>query len=541
MTTADYDVIIVGAGFGGLCALAELRKHGLSARVLEQGGGVGGTWYWNRYPGARCDSESIYYMFTDWFSKEILAEWTWSERFAAQAEIRAYLEFVTEKMDLRRDIQFNTCVESCVYDEESNTWWITPQDGVGVTSRYLITAVGCISARNVPPWPGLDRFAGEWFHTGAWPHEPVNLCGKRVAVIGTGSSGVQVIPEIAKVASRLYVFQRAANYVLPARNRRLAAEYVKEIKADYKNIWQKARATGFGLPFQVANRRAQDFSEDERARIYQDAWDKGGFHIGLGTFSDLLVNKESNDTVTAFFLDKMSKAVDDPALVELLAPKDHPFFTKRPPMHDDYYQVFKRENVSLIDVRAAPIEEITQAGVQTADREYAVDVIVFATGFDAMTGSLFALSIQGKDGQTLQSKWADGPRTYLGMMTTGFPNLFMITGPQSPSVLSNVPVSIEQNVQWIGNLLAHLRLSGFDYVEATEHAEENWVSHHNELAQATLLPLANSWWVGANIPGKPRTVYPYVGGVDQYGAKCADVAAKGYEGLALEAQSVPKR
>ena len=530
---ADFDAIIVGAGFAGLYMLHSLRTMGLSVRVYEQGGGVGGTWYWNRYPGARCDSESVYYMFSDHLSEEILGEWNWSERYAAQPEILRYLEFVTDKMDLRRNIQFNAKVISAVYDSERNSWDLRLEDGSTSSARFLVTAVGCLSFTNTPEFPGIETFGGESYHTGAWPHEGVDFTGQRVAVIGTGATAVQAIPEIAKQAAHVWVFQRTPNYDMPGRNRPLAPDYAAQVKAAYKDLWQKARESGFGLPYQVAERSAVDYSPEERERIFEAAWAKGGFYMGLETFSDFLVNKESNNTVSEFVRGKIREVVKDPAVGELLAPKDHPFFTKRPPLENGYYQTFNRDNVTLLDVRGAPIEEITPRGVRTGGREYEVDAIVFATGFDAMTGALFGMGITGRDGLKLQDKWEDGPRTYLGLTTRGFPNLFVITGPQSPSVLSNMPVVIEQNVEWIAGVIDYMRTHGLNVAEPAQDAEDRWVEHHNEVAAATLLLGTDSWWVGANIPGKPRTLYPYVGGVGTFRVICHEVAEKGYEGLVL--------
>jgi cation diffusion facilitator CzcD-associated flavoprotein CzcO len=535
--STDFDAVVVGAGFGGLYMLQNLRQLDMSVKVFERGGGVGGTWYWNRYPGARCDSESVYYMFSDHFSQQVLDEWSWSERFAAQPEILEYLNFVTDKMDLRRDIQFDTAVTAAVYDEENNRWEITTDDGAHITARFLVTAVGCISTTNLPPFPGLESFTGETYHTGAWPHEPVDFTGKRVAVIGTGATGVQAIPEIAKQAEELWVFQRTPNYDIPARNAPLDDEYVEEVKAEYPQLWEKARASGFGLPYQVIEGSAAEAPSDERQERYQRAWDKGGFYIGLETYSDFLVNKESNDTISEFIRARIRETVHDPATAELLAPSNHPFFTKRPPLETGYYEAYNREHVTLVDINSEPIESITAKGVRTANREYEVDAIVFATGFDAMTGTLFKMGIKGRDGLKLEKKWADGPSTYLGLTTHGFPNLFMITGPQSPSVLSNMPVAIEQNAEWIAGLIGHMRAADLDYCEADDDAERRWVEHHNEIADATLLLGTNSWWVGANIPGKPRTLYPYVGGVGPFRDICADVAGKGYEGFTLTARA----
>ena len=538
---AELDAIIVGAGFSGLYMLYSLRELGLSARVLEQGGGVGGTWYWNRYPGARCDSESVYYMFSDHMSREILDEWNWSERYAAQPEILRYLEFVTDKMDLRKDIQFNAKVTAAAYDAGRNRWDVTLEDGGTLSARFLVTAVGCLSATNTPKFPGLDTFEGQSYHTGTWPHEGVDFTGKRVAVIGTGATGVQAVPEIAKQAAHVYVFQRTPNYDIPGRNKPLQADYAGRVKADYPDLWQKARLSGFGLPYAVEERSATDFTPEERQPIFEAAWAKGGFYMGLETFSDYLVSKESNDTVSEFIRGKIREMIKDPAVGELLAPKDHPFFTKRPPLENGYYESFNRDNVTLLDARSVPIEEITPRGVRTGEREYEVDAIVYATGFDAMTGTLFGMGITGRDGLRLRDKWADGPRTFLGLTTHGFPNLFVITGPQSPSVLSNMPVAIEQNVEWIAGLIEYMRGHDLDVAEPAREAEDKWVAHHDEVAAATLLLGTDSWWVGANIPGKPRTLYPYVGGVGPFRLICQEVADKGYEGLVLTRCPTPFR
>jgi cyclohexanone monooxygenase len=533
---AEFDAVIVGAGFSGLYMLHSLRQLGLSARVLEQGGGVGGTWYWNRYPGARCDSESVYYMFSDRMSREILDEWNWSERYAAQPEILRYLEFVTDKMDLRKDIQFNAKVAAAAYDAGRNRWDVTLEDGSAMSARFLITAVGCLSATNTPKFPGAVTFEGQSYHTGAWPHEGVDFSGKRVAVIGTGATAVQAVPEIAKQAAHVYVFQRTPNYDIPGRNKPLQADYAARVKADYPDLWQKARLSGFGLPYEVEERSAVDFTPEERQPIFEAAWAKGGFYMGLETFSDYLVSQESNATVSEFIRGKIREMIKDPAVGELLAPKDHPFFTKRPPLENGYYESFNRGNVTLLDARSVPIQEITPRGVRTGEREYEVYAIVYATGFDAMTGTLFGMGITGRDGLRLRDKWADGPRTFLGLTAHGFPNLFVITGPQSPSVLSNMPVAIEQNVEWIAGLIEYMRGHDLDVAEPAREAEDKWVAHHDEVAAATLLLGTDSWWVGANIPGKPRTLYPYVGGVGPFRVICQEVADKGYEGLVLTRQ-----
>ena len=539
MTTQQtaFDAVVVGAGFAGLYMLHCLRELGLSARVYEAGGDVGGTWYWNRYPGARCDSESIYYGFSERLSEDILQEWTWSERYAAQPEILRYLNHVADTLDLRRDIQFNTRVRAAAYDEARNRWEITTEDAA-VTATYLITAVGCLSAENLPPFEGIDTFQGQWYHTGRWPHEAVDFTGQRVAVIGTGATAVQVVPEVAKQAAQVYVFQRTANYDLAGQNRPLDPAYVREVKAHYKEIWETARASAFGFPYGVLDRSALAVSPEERQRIYEEGWAVGGFHFLFDTFSDLIFDKEANDTAAEFVRAKIRATVHDADVAELLAPKDHPISTKRPPLEHGYYEAFNRDNVTLVDIRRAPIQTITAHGVRTADREYAVDSIIFATGFDAMTGSLTRMDIRGRGGLSLKEKWAAGPRTYLGVATRGFPNMFMITGPQSPSVLSNMPVSIEQHGDWIADCLSYLRAHGVNSIEPTLDAEDRWVAHVAEVAAATLLPLADSWWVGANIPGKPRQLYAYIGGVGPYRTRCDEVAANGYEGFALVVHSM---
>ncbi|HEX4356636.1 MAG TPA: NAD(P)/FAD-dependent oxidoreductase [Pseudonocardia sp.] len=527
----ELDAVVVGAGFSGLYMLHRLRDTlGLSARVFEAAGDVGGTWYWNRYPGARCDSESYFYSFSDRLSEDLLREWTWSERFAPQPEILSYLQHVADRYDLRRDIRFNTRVVAAEYDERTGRWVVRTDDGGQVTAKFLITAVGCLSTTNLPDFPGRDSFRGDWHHTGLWPHEGVDFTGKRVAVIGTGATAVQAIPEIAEQAARVYVLQRTPNYDIAGGNRPMTAEDGDRIKADYREIWRATRETAFGFPYDVADRAALSVSEQERQRIFAEAWEHGGFRLGT-TFNDLLLDLEANETASEFLRARIRERVSDPAVAELLSPRDHPFFTKRPPLENGYYETFNRDNVTLVNVRSSPIREITPTGVRTADAEYEVDSIVYATGFDAMTGTLFKLGIRGRGGLDLRQKWAQGPRTYLGLATHGFPNLFLITGPQSPSVLSNMPVSIEQHVDWVTDCLRHLRDTGHDTIEALPAAEDDWVDHHNEISEATLLPMANSWWVGANIPGKPRNLYPYAGGVGTYRTICAEVAARDYDGF----------
>ena len=532
-TTGPLDAIVVGSGFSGLYMLHRLRDTlGMSALVLESADDVGGTWYWNRYPGARCDSESYFYSFSDRLSTDLLDEWTWSERFAAQPEILRYLQHVADRFDLRRDIRFHTTVVAATWDEASTRWLVDIDDGTRLSARFLVTAVGCLSTTNLPEFPGRDDFRGDWYHTGLWPHEGVDFIGKRVAVIGTGATGVQLIPEIAEQAEHVTVFQRTPNYDIAGGNRPITAEDDRKIKDDYQQIWARTRETAFGFPYDAPNRTALSVPDDERQKIFEDAWAKGGFRLGT-TFNDLLLDADANETAAEFLRNKIRERVRDPEIAEMLAPKDHPFFSKRPPLENGYYETFNRENVTLIDIRTSPIEAITPTGVRTVDGEYDADTIVYATGFDAMTGTLLRLNITGRNGLTLAQKWSEGARTYLGVASHGFPNLFMITGPQSPSVLSNMPVSIEQHVDWITDCLRRLNERGVERIEPTLAAEDTWVAHHQEVTAATLLPRANSWWVGANIPGKPRGLYPYVGGVGVYRGICDDVAAKDYEGFEL--------
>jgi cation diffusion facilitator CzcD-associated flavoprotein CzcO len=527
----ELDAVVIGAGFSGLYMLYRLRELGLSVRVYEMADGVGGTWYWNRYPGARCDSESYYYSYS--FSDEIQQEWEWTCRYPEQPEILRYLNYVTDKLDLRRDIQFNTRVSGAVFDERTSKWDIDTNGGRRVSAKFLITAVGCLSAAQVPNIQGLETFRGEWYHTGQWPHEGVDFTGKRVGIIGTGSSGIQAIPVIAEQADHLTVFQRTPNFTVPAKNAPLTADFQRQVKASYPAIRQKVRESIFGMPLDPAEKSALEASPEERNRQYQSCWDYGGFKFFLSSYNDLIVNKEANDTAAEFVRAKIREIVKDPATAEKLSPRSYPIGTKRPPIDTDYYETFNRDNVTLVDIRSAPIQAITPQGIRTQDKEYQLDCIVFATGFDAMTGALFNLGIRGRGNIALRDQWADGPHTYLGVATAGFPNLFMITGPGSPSVLSNMPASIEQHVEWIADCIQYLRRLDLDQIEPTEEAQATWVAHVNEVADATLFPQADSWYMGANVPGKPRVFLPYAGGVGAYRQLCADIAVKGYEGFAV--------
>ncbi len=528
----DHDAIIIGAGFSGLYQLHLLRDHhGLSTLVIEAGEEVGGTWYWNRYPGARCDSESYYYSYS--FSKELQEDWDWSERYPEHGEIRRYLNHVADRFALRSDILLGTRVKSAIFDEATESWVVTTDTGERFTAQFLITAVGCLSSANVPKLDGLDSFAGQWFHTGHWPKETVDFAGKRVGLIGTGSTGIQATPVLAEAAAHLTVFQRTANYSVPARNGPVDQAFRDEVRANYAAIRDKARASTNGHPFEVHDVSALSVSEEERMRRYEDAWEAGGLRF-RAAFNDILRDKEANETASAFIRAKIKQVVKDPAVAEMLTPTDHPFATKRPPIDSNYFETFNRDNVTLVDLKATPVVAITPVGIRTTAGEHPLDVIVFATGFDALTGPLLAIDIRGRGGRLLRDDWAAGPRTYLGLQTAGYPNMFTITGPGSPSVLTNMPVAIEQHAQWIADCISHLRAHGLHHIEAEPEAADAWVKHVNEAAEATLLPMASSsWYLGANVPGKPRVFMPYAGGMAHYAATCDAVAAEGYRGFAL--------
>jgi cyclohexanone monooxygenase len=529
MPDRDFDAVIVGAGFGGLYMLHRLRGMGFSARVFEAGGGVGGTWYWNRYPGARCDVESVQYSYQ--FDETLQQEWEWTERYAAQPEILKYANHVADRFDLRRDIQFNTRVNVAKYDEHRATWIVETSDGKQTTAAYCIMATGCLSAPNLPKFKGLESFEGERYHTGYWPHEEVDFTGKRVAIIGTGSSAVQSIPIIARQATHLYVFQRTPNYAVPAHNAPLDPEYVKRVKADYPNMRARAKQTVTGIDFDYSDRAALEETPEARRHEYDRRWNHGGLWF-LGAFKDLLIDQEANDTAAEYVRGKVREKVKDPKLAELLAPKNT-IGCKRLCVDIGYYETFNRDNVTLIDVSQSPVEEITRHGVKAKGQEYKVDALVLATGFDAMTGALNRIDIRGRGGRTLKEKWSEGPRTYLGVAAEGFPNLFTITGPGSPSVLTNMLPTIEQHVEFIAGILAYMRDRGLEQIEPSPAAEEEWGGHVNEMAGRTLRYTCNSWYLGVNIPGKPRVFMPYIGGFPRYIETCTEVAAGGYQGFEL--------
>ena len=527
-----YDAIVVGAGLGGLYVLHRLREMGLRVRVFEAGSGVGGTWFWNRYPGARCDIESMEYSYS--FSDELQQEWKWPERYGTQSEILRYINHVAERFDLLRDIQLNTRVVSAVFDAAVNRWTVTTDKGEAASANYCVMASGNLSTPCVPNFKGIESFQGKWYHSGLWPHEGVDFTGQRVAVVGTGSSGVQMIPPIASQAKHLHVFQRTANFSLPARNAPLEPETERRHKAEYA----ERRRAAFDTPFAISGhppptQSALEATPEERQHSYETKWQAGGSISFLFAYTDLLLSKEANETASEFVRQKIRGIVRDPQVAELLAPKDHPLGTKRLCLDTNYYETYNRDNVTLVNARAAPIEEITPAGLRTSEAGYEFDALVFATGFDAMTGALAEIDVRLKSGETLQEKWSAGPRTYLGMLVAGFPNMFLITGPGSPGVKSQMILAIEQHTDWIVDCLKHMRANGLNRVEADLTAETAWVEHVNEIADKTLYPLANSWYIGANIPGKPRVFMPYVGGFHVYKKRCDAVARSGYEGLKL--------
>lgn len=548
-----FDVIVVGAGFAGLYMVHRLRGLGFTVRAFEAGDGVGGTWYWNRYPGARCDVESLEYSYQ--FSEELQQEWSWSERYAGQPEILRYANHVADRFDLRRDIEFNRRVVSARFEEEDSRWRIEvappdgaaagPFDGNGagrsngkgagnetVFARFVVMATGCLSAANLPDFDGIDDFEGEKYHTGAWPHEGVDFTGLRVGIVGTGSSAIQAIPVIAGEAAHLTVFQRTPNYSIPAHNGAMDREREAEVKAEYLAFRERNRQmpAGLGADMNPMNDVFAEVPPDERQRRFEERWAYGGFSF-MASFADMLASQEANDAAAGFVREKIRGIVRDPEVADLLSPHNV-IGCKRICLDSGYFETFNRPNVTLVDVSSAPIQKITKTGLRTGGREYTLDAIVFATGFDAMTGALTRIDIRGRGGRTLRSKWEDGPRAYLGLGVAGFPNLFVITGPGSPSVLSNMLPSIEQHVDWIADCMAWMRDRGHAAIEATPEAENEWVAHVGEVAGATLYPTCNSWYLGANVPGKPRVFMPYLG-FPPYVEKCDAVAANDYEGFEL--------
>ncbi|MEX5237617.1 flavin-containing monooxygenase [Kocuria arenosa] len=531
----DYDVLIVGAGWAGMMALHRMRQLGLRAHIIEAAGDVGGTWYWNRYPGARCDVESIHYSYS--FSEELQQEWTWTERYAAQPELLAYARHVADRFGLRQDITFNIRVDSAVFNEQDNTWAVRTDDGATLTARFCIMATGVLSAPKNLDIPGLESFGGEVYNTYDWPEGGVDFTGKRVAVIGTGSSGIQTIPEVAKDAEHLYVFQRTPSYSLPAHNRPLTSDEVEAAKRDYPKLRARARGSFDGLLSETTGLSALEVDPQERERIYHGAYQAGLPFQFMSMFTDIPLDQEANATAARFVAERIRERVGHAPIADALIPTSYPFATRRLCIDTDYYETFTRDNVTLVDLLQDPITAITATGVATSTGTYEVDCLVLATGFDAITGALSRMDIRGRNGLALKDKWADGARSYLGVAMAGFPNLFTVTGPQSPSVLSNMMVSIEQHVDWITDCLRHLVEHNSDCIEATAEAEEQWVTHAREISEHTLFPLSNSWYLGANVPGKPHVVLPYLGGVGAYRQVATDIAQDGYRGFTLGAPS----
>lgn len=524
----QYDVIIIGAGLTGLYQLYRIRQLGLSVRVFEDGGGVGGTWYWNRYPGCRFDSESETYSYS--WSDELLQEWDWKEHFSGQPENERYLNYVADKFNLRPDIQLNARVKSAVYDEKANQWDVELVSGQRARARFVIAAVGILSADYTPPFQGRDTFTGRSLHTGRWPHEKVDFTGKRVGVIGTGATAVQLIPIVAKECGHLTVFQRTANYCAPLRNSLVTPETQKKFKANYKSIFKKCNETPTGFVYDFDPRKTFDVPKEERLARYEELWVKPGFEKWLGNFHDIMTNPEANEDFAEFIRNKIRARVKDPIVAEKLVPKSHPFGSKRIPLETNYYEAYNQENVLLVDLNETPIESITAKGIKTSNQEYEFDIIIYATGFDAVTGALTRIDIRGEGGQSFKDKWADGPRTYLGLQTAGFPNFFIANS----AAFCNFPRCSETVVEWIANCIGYMEQKKLKRIAPTPTAEDAWVEHANALTEGTLFSKGNSWFVGANIPGKKRVFLLYANTAPAYRKKCAEVAASGYEGFVMQ-------
>ena len=527
MRDRTYDVAVVGAGFAGMYLLHRLRGLGLAARVVDAGSDVGGTWYWNRYPGARCDVQSVQYSYQ--FDDALQQDWCWSERYATQPEILDYARHVADRYDLRRDIVFDTRVVSAVYDEARAHWTLEDEDGGTVVARFCVMATGCLSAPNWPRIKGLGSFAGPTYHTGLWPHRKVDFTGRRVAVIGTGSSAIQSIPLIAAEAARLFVFQRTPNYAVPAHNAPLDPDYVRQVKANYAAIRTQGKSTPTGLATVYNTGSALDASPEEREAEYGRRWAEGGLTF-MAAYGDLLRSREANDTAAGFVRARIRESVDDPEVAETLCPTNV-IGAKRLCVDTDYYATYNRDNVILIDVRDRPIEAITPAGVRAHGRLFEVHDLVIAAGFDAITGALTRIDIRGRAGASLRDRWAGGPSSYLGLTMADFPNLFTVTGPGSPSVLTNMLPTIEQHVDWITDCIAYMKRRNYTSIEAERDSEKKWWEHVQQVAAVGLKATTDSWYLGANIDGKPRVFMPYVGGFPDYCRKCAEVAAGGYAGF----------
>jgi cyclohexanone monooxygenase len=525
------DAVIVGAGFSGLYLLHRLQKSGFTTRIFERGGGVGGTWYWNRYPGARCDVESMQYSYS--FDEDLQQEWRWPEKFSGQPDILAYANHVADRFNLQEHIEFNTEVNAAKFDASKRCWNIETSSGEQLTAKFFIMATGCISTAQTPKIDGLADYNGDTYHTGNWPHKKVDFTGQSIAVIGTGSSGIQAIPVLAEEAAHVTVFQRTPNYSIPSRNEPMTPEYSHFWKDGYQEKRAEMRYAPNGVLRELNDKPALVVSNEERQATYEARWEIGGSGF-LASFNNLLTSQEANDTACEFVRDQIRSIVKDLETAELLAPKGYPIGTKRLCVDSDYFETYNRANVDLVDISDKPIERLAEDGLVANGRKYVFDSIVFATGFDAMTGSLFNVDIRGVNDVALKEKWRAGPRTYIGLMTEGFPNLFMITGPGSPSVKSNMMTSIEQHVDLVADSLLHMRESGLDLMEPELDAENKWVDHVQEVAHKTLFPQANSWYMGANIPGKPRLFMPYIAGVGAYRKICEQMIADNYSGFRFE-------
>jgi cation diffusion facilitator CzcD-associated flavoprotein CzcO len=541
-TANTFDVIIIGAGIAGMYQLLKLRELGFSVKVYEAGGDVGGTWYWNRYPGCRFDSESYSYGYS--FSKELLEEWDWTEHFSAQPETLRYLNLVADKFALRSDIQFDSRVKKAAFNDGDNQWQIELEDGSTSRARFLISATGPLSAPQMPNIEGVDSYQGESFHTARWPRDPngfggskdIDFTGKRVGVIGTGASGVQVIQEIAKTAKELLVFQRHPNWCAPLKNGPVTEQEQREIKANYPQIFKTCSENFGSFLHSPDSRMAVETSPEERKALFDELYAARGFGIALANFRDIMVDPKANDMVSEYIAERIRQRVDDPAIADKLIPKNHGFGTRRVPLETNYYEVYNQANVSLVDISATPIERITPEGIKTSAQDYQLDMLIYATGFDPVTGSLNRIDISGIDGQKLKDKGADGPQTYLGLQAQGFPNFLTLVGPHNGATLCNIPRCIEQNVEWVSDLLDYMRSEKLEYIEAEKEAEIAWTEHVAETAERTLFPTADSWFMGVNTnnPERKRTFMVYAGGVPRYTAKCDEVAAKGYEGFVLK-------
>ena len=531
MKNVDVDVVVVGAGFSGLYLLYRLRKAGFSTRVFERGGDVGGTWYWNRYPGARCDVESLQYSYS--FDEQLQQDWHWPEKFSAQPDILAYANHVADRFNLKKDIEFNIEVKASWFDEKLKTWKITTNTGEEINAQYFIMATGCISTTQIPNIKGLSDYVGNTFHTGDWPHEEVDFSGQSIAVIGTGSSGIQSIPVLAKQAKKLTVFQRTPNYSIPSQNEPMTKKYERSWKDVYSERRKEMRYSAHGSLKDLNDVPALSVDEDQRQELYTKRWAIGGTGF-LGSFNDLLTNADANYTAAEYVRQQIKRVVKDKETAEILCPRSYPIGTKRICIDTGYFETYNRENVKLVDISKKPIQRLVTDGIIVDDQLYPFDSIIFATGFDAMTGSIFNVDIKGRGGLALKEKWNAGPKTYLGLMSASFPNLFMITGPGSPSVKSNMIMSIEQHVDLVIETLLSMRRKGLSVVEPELEAENKWVDHVQEVANKTLFPQANSWYMGANIPGKPRLFMPYIGGVGAYREICEEIVANNYRGFKFE-------